>query len=552
LKVHIVLPRFENWNRILPRKAQALKDATGWGLSPRVDPRADLNYFFPYMAIQPVGTRTAAYFTHREGTQRQAKADIWDETAARLDLRLTSSKHNLPYLSPFGKTTLVTPPLDREKFKPTELRGLRDKPVAGTSGYVYPGGRKGEALLAALRDSKSGRRCNWQATGRGWPVPTRGYRWEEMEKFYQGLDVYICTSLNEGVGYGPLEALSCGVPVVIPWGVGVFDDLPSMEGITRYRAGDAADLILALERALEQKPDGGALRAVTEPYSVKAWAAEHVAAFESLLKPKGKAKKKEPIVVADENWRSKAGLYVVAFGEPSRKCAVRCIDSFKRYNPGIPVLLCAERALGPEDLLVTQPDIDIGARLAKIKVYDLAPPEWQYILYLDADTETTGTLDPLYQFLADGWEMTICKNPQRFHLAANMGRKDNTTECQETFKLWGSDQMMQWNGGVFGFRRCEAMRRLFTRWYDEWQVWGKRDQGALLRALWHEPVRAMWLGNEWNLVEVYDPIERCAGILHRPMQARRWSGIVDARSDSPEAWLAVDRWQAAHLKEAKR
>jgi hypothetical protein len=363
-----------------------------------------------------------------------------------------------------------------------------------------------------------------------------------MQQFYQGLDVYICSSLLEGVGYGPLEALACGVPVVIPRGVGVFDDLPITTGICRYAKGDAADMARALAEALDIVPDREALRATTEMFTDQRWFDDHAAAFATL---EGNAATRVAETLPD--WHKASGLYVVAFGEPARKCAKTCIETFKRHMPGIPVMLCAAQPLGPEDMLVVQPDSDIGARAAKIKAYELTPPEWQYVLYLDADTETIAPLDPFFQWLQDGYELVICKNPQRFAVAANMGRKDNTDECQKTFTLWGTDQMMQWAGGVFAFRRCEPIRCLFERWLTEWNVYGKRDQGALLRALWHEPVRAMWLGNEWNLVEVYDSREKCAGIIHHPMTARRWSGIVFGRSDSPEAWQTVKRWEQHNL-----
>lgn len=546
-KVHIILPPFENWNRILPRKAKALQAATGWSLSSKPDPSADFNYFMPYLAYVPVNTKAGAYFTHREDRKRQAKADLWDRVAEGLDLRLTSSRHNLPHLEPFGLTRLVTPPLDREKFC-LAPRNQHGRPVVGTSGYVYPGGRKGEDLIAALRDSPTGRTVEWRASGRGWPIPTRGYLWEEMQGFYQYLNLYVCTSLIEGVGYGPLEALACGVPVIVPRGVGVFDDLPDLEGITRYRAGDADDLLRAFDVALACRPDSEALRAVTEPYSVEAWASGHVAAVESLLASKPEPAADLPAVVEETpEAEGKRGMYLVAFGEPARKCAIRCIESFKRHMSGVPVALVSDRPLGPEDILIKQAETDIGARGHKLNIYDLAPADWQYVLYLDADTETIAPLDFLFEALRDGWELAICKNPERFAVAQFMLRPDNHAECEGIFNLWGTDQLMQWNGGVFAFRRCDRVKQLFAKWREEWNRYGARDQGALLRVLHGHPVKALWLGNEWNLVPTYDPVERSAGIVHYPMTARRWSGVIHGRADSPEAWARVRQWERTQV-----
>jgi hypothetical protein len=52
------------------------------------------------------------------------------------------------------------------------------------------------------------------------------------------------------------------------------------------------------------------------------------------------------------------------------------------------------------------------------------------------------------------------------------------------------------------------------------------------------------LGNEWNTIIRYDPKERSAGIVHYPMTARRWRGVLHGRSDSPEAWQAVKQFEA--------
>jgi hypothetical protein len=76
---------------------------------------------------------------------------------------------------------------------------------------------------------------------------------------------------------------------------------------------------------------------------------------------------------------------------------------------------------------------------------------------------------------------------------------------------------------------------------DEWNRHGKRDQAALLRALWRVPVRLAVLGNEWNTVTRYYEPEMSAGILHHPMTARRWEGVIHGRLDSTEAWRMVKK-----------
>ncbi len=551
VRIHLVANEWGDSTRIVPRLLRTLVEGLGATTGPRPDPKADVNYAFPYLEMPATGwpdTPTAGWFTHRD-TTIQGKAKVWDDRASRLSLRLCSARMWLDGLSQYGPSRFIRVPLDREKFHPPMGDGRGNgRPVVGVSGYCYRGGRKGEHLVRQLASSPLAARLTLRAAGRGWPIPTRAYHWLELERFYQQLDIYLLTSSIEGIGYGPLEALACGCKVVIPHGVGIMDELPPMSGIHHYQVNDFADMCRALAEALETTANPADLRAVTEPYTLAGWLNGHLEAFAELLGRNARADVPRSLPA----WRGNSGLYVVAFGEPSRACAVKCIESFKRHNPGVPVALCSDRALGPEDVLIVEPEVDIGARSHKIRIYDLAPQEWEYVLYLDADTETIAPLDPLFQWLQDGWELCICKNPGKYAVMANMGRKDNTGECREVFEQWGTDQAMQWNGGVFSFRRCESTERLFALWRREWERYGKRDQGALLRALWLNPVRALWLGNEWNLVPTYDPIERSAGIVHYPTTARRWEGIVNGRSDSKEAWQAVRAWESRRLAGARR
>jgi hypothetical protein len=218
----------------------------------------------------------------------------------------------------------------------------------------------------------------------------------------------------------------------------------------------------------------------------------------------------------------------------------QAIESFKRHMPGVPVCLVSDRPLDSgEDVFVEQPDRDIGGRIAKLKVYDLAPAEWDYVLYLDADTEIVADVSFLFQALSDGWEFLICKNPGKYHLMAMMVRPDNGPEAKYTFDTLGTDQTLQLNGGVLAFRRNENTKRFFRLWQEEWDRWGKRDQAALHRALWRQPLQTYVLGNQWNTVTRYDPPEITAGVLHYPITARRWGGRIEGRLDSPEAWSKV-------------
>ena len=120
MKIHIIATRLEK-DRILPRLANLLADNTGWTIAEEPDEKADINLFFPYLELDRFPnfdkTPVAAWFTHIDYAQPD-KVKMWEAAAKRCDIRFTSAKKYLPELKKYGATYLVTPPLDRTKFKP--------------------------------------------------------------------------------------------------------------------------------------------------------------------------------------------------------------------------------------------------------------------------------------------------------------------------------------------------------------------------------------------------------------------------------------------------
>ena len=241
---------------------------------------------------------------------------------------------------------------------------------------------------------------------------------------------------------------------------------------------------------------------------------------------------------------STRGIFVVAFGGPARACARRLMTSAKRHMPDVPIALCAASAIGREDVLLVQPDSDVGGRRAKLRADELAPPDWQAVLYLDADTEIVAPVYTLFEWIEDGWEFVICRDVgETLH---SFARKNNIPEFRQVERAVGTLYAMQYNGGVWAFKRCPAVARFMRRWRGEWEVHAQRDQGALIRALHAEPLKLLTLGLEWNTIVKYAPTVQTAGILHYPMEARRWAGKLPGRIDAPDAWNVVRKWEAAH------
>lgn len=240
------------------------------------------------------------------------------------------------------------------------------------------------------------------------------------------------------------------------------------------------------------------------------------------------------------------GIYCVAFGEPARACAVQMMISVRQYLPGVPIALAAAAPLGIEDIFIEQPDADIGGRSVKLMAYELTPPEWKAVLYLDADTEVTSPDVAFYfDLIADSWEFVICKDPMREDVAQLPRHKYDAAELEDIENTLGTLHTLMLNGGVWAFARTDAVKAFFESWQAEWAKYGRRDQGALLRALYQHPMKMYVLGNEWNYFPAYSSrITEPAGLMHYPGRARRWGGQIPGRLDSGVAWSHVEAWES--------
>lgn len=553
MRVNIVCRNWES-DRVLPRFARHLAERNGWALSKRCAAGYDVNYLMAYFELQlneKFDGRMASYFTHMEKDPASAKVKLYNRVASTVWLRIGMNQGQLPHLRRYGQSAALPLPLERDYFR---LRGdnSRGTPIIGFSGYTYRTGRKRTDLVQRLMRDFAGR-ATFKASGRGWPCPTRMYRWEEMSDFFRSLDLYVCTSEAEGAPMTTLEAMACGVPVVIPAEVGIHPQIPDAKGVYRYPVGNYKALKGAVRDAVRNlgKHDRAAIRKATRPHSVQAFCDSNRQLFEHVLYDK-------PRIPTLPPWKGKAGVYVVAFGQPARNCAKKCIRSVQKYMK-VPVALCSDRALGPEDILVARADADIGGRKAKLHAYDYAPKQWEYVLYLDADAYATKP-DPTFYFdlLADGWEFVICKDAHLHDTVQHFQRRTNVPETHELIAKLGTKEALLINGGAFAFRRNKRTAAFFKHWFNEWDRHAGRDQGALLNALYANPLRTYWLCNEWNTLitlkgHEYPPRRKgSAGIIHEVGEARRWEGQISGRIDGPQAWERVRQWQSRYGKDGRR
>ncbi len=274
IKVHIAC---HDDGHIIPRMYRWLRDVLGWSMGPFLASESDIiNYYAPYTmfgAYGRSGSKSMAWFTHKESANA-AKLSIWQNAKQHITMPLVTS----PLYQQELNATLITPGIDQDHFKP---RGKQPgKGVVGIVGTYQP--RKGPDLAAVLQKDKAVK--SLQIVGDDWPgFDSLKIPYTDMPSFYCGLDLFVCTSTEEGIPAPPLEALACGIPVVIPTGVGMLDLLPDEPGIYRYEAGNEKELKTAVKAALAGKHSRNTLRDFVAPYTILAWVESHQQALETFL-----------------------------------------------------------------------------------------------------------------------------------------------------------------------------------------------------------------------------------------------------------------------------
>lgn len=185
------------------------------------------------------------------------------------------------------------------------------------------------------------------------------------------------------------------------------------------------------------------------------------------------------------------GAVYVAYGENAQREAMMSIHTLRAQHPALPVAVIGDPVRGA-DLHIPFEQIDSGGRWAKVNLDRLTP--FDFTLYLDADTRIRADLSAGFDLLRDGWD--LCITPSLMQENGAFWHVD-APERETTLDELGYTPV-QWQGGVFYFRRCDAFAALCDRWREEWQRWRGQDQAALARALAHTPLKLWALGRPYN------------------------------------------------------
>ena len=193
----------------------------------------------------------------------------------------------------------------------------------------------------------------------------------------------------------------------------------------------------------------------------------------------------------DKLGAARLGAVYIAYGSNARREARLSIQTLRKQHPDLPVAVIGEAVKGA-DVTIPFEQIDDGGRWAKVNL-DLLTP-FDFTLYLDADTRVRGDVSAGFGLLADGWELCIAPSQMQNESAFwHVGAEERGETCDTLGYV-----PVQWQGGVFFFRRCASISALCGIWREEWARWKAQDQAALARALAQSPVKLWALGRDYN------------------------------------------------------
>ncbi len=206
---------------------------------------------------------------------------------------------------------------------------------------------------------------------------------------------------------------------------------------------------------------------------------------------------------------------VIGYGFEYLVMALNCGRSIRETNPGLSTTLVTNVPIDPAsvadcfDRVVVRDEPADRNRLVKTSVLDHTTA--QHALYVDADSEVTGDLDPAFRLL------------DRFDVVLRM----HAIPVNKPFELAPSIPgavFPHLSGGMFLLRDEGPARAFLAQWQRRMVESGlARDQPALARTVYDLPdlraivLNAIWSANEWEEATLFDPAK------HEPPRIRHYA-----------------------------
>ena len=193
---------------------------------------------------------------------------------------------------------------------------------------------------------------------------------------------------------------------------------------------------------------------------------------------------------------------VIGYGFEYLVMALNCARSIKGTNPGVTTTLITNVPIDPAgvadrfDRVIVRDEPADRNRLVKTAVLDHAVAE--NVLYVDADSEVVGDLDPAFRLL------------ERFDVVLRMQAVPVNKPFELALGIPGA-VFPHLHGGVFLVRDGTDARRFLAHWQRRMIESGlSRDQPALARTVYDLPdlrlvvLNAIWSADEFEAATLFD------------------------------------------------
>ena len=165
--------------------------------------------------------------------------------------------------------------------------------------------------------------------------------------------------------------------------------------------------------------------------------------------------------------------------------------ALRQLNPEIPITIFCDSALelvpfstlqnslqpyGVDIIELSMEGDAFLSRSVKIHLNELSP--YQETLYIDSDMLPLKSISEVWDYLDHGDMAMVLDRLPSLAMCDHVAQ----VEIDYTLKLLPSDTY-QFNSGLMVWRNSDVTQSLFKQWQEEWAIFQKHDQLALMRAI---------------------------------------------------------------------
>lgn len=199
--------------------------------------------------------------------------------------------------------------------------------------------------------------------------------------------------------------------------------------------------------------------------------------------------------------KSRGVIYSATTNIAYLEAALISAIALRQHEPEIPITLICDQ---PVLKLLQLDEYQISSRLLEtnghafssrdIKTRLNAFSPYQETLFLDADILPIGTISGLWDYVSKGdMAMVVDRLP-------TVSLCDHVSQEEKSYTLGQvPGNTVQFNSGVMLWRDTQAVQSLFSQWHQEWGLFGKQDQLALVRAIHKTQLSITKLPKTYNI-----------------------------------------------------